>query len=61
MKLPNRQRQIIELIANGKADKEIAEQLRISVHTVAVHVRCLLRKFSARSRGQAAVAWERSK
>lgn len=61
MKLPPRQRQIIERIASGKADKEIADELKISVHTVAVHVRCLLRKFSARSRGQAAVIWEKSK
>ena len=61
MKLPLRQRQIIERIASGKADKEIADELKISVHTVAVHVRCILRRFSARNRSQAAVAWERSK
>lgn len=39
-----REREILHLIAQGKANKEIADQLGISVRTVEAHRSCIMRK-----------------
>lgn len=60
--LTQREEQIIELIAKGMSNKEIARALNIVETTVKVHVKNLLKKLNLRSRVEAAV-WlvERSK
>lgn len=46
----NRQIEVLVLLANGLRDSEIAEELRISLHTVAHHVKTLQRKLAASNR-----------
>lgn len=50
--LPPRQRAILDLAAEGRADKEIAAKLGISVHTVDAHWRRLRELYGASSRTQ---------
>lgn len=49
-----REHEVLKLIAAGAADKEIAEQLSLSLHTVKTHVRNILGKLHAVNRRQAA-------
>lgn len=49
IELTDRQRQILQLIAEGKQNKEIAEILRVSVKTVEFHRSRLSTKLGARS------------
>jgi len=53
--LTRREQEILALIAAGKSNQEIAEQLYITVGTVRVHVHAILQKLSVRDRTQAAV------
>ena len=55
MSLSTRQSQIVERLAAGKQDKEIASDLGISVETVGDHLRKLYRKLGVNCR-TAAVA-----
>jgi DNA-binding NarL/FixJ family response regulator len=48
--LTERERQVLDLIASGASDREIAEHLYVSVHTVKTHVRNLLGKLYATNR-----------
>jgi DNA-binding NarL/FixJ family response regulator len=52
--LTPRQRQIVDLIARGATDREIAELLRISRSTAHKHVQNALRRANARTRSQLA-------
>ena len=52
--LTSRERQVLELIANGDTDRVAAEKLSISVRTVEAHVGSILRRLGARSRADAA-------
>jgi DNA-binding NarL/FixJ family response regulator len=52
--LTTREREVLELIAGGAADKEIAARLALSLHTVKTHVRSILSKLHAANRRQAA-------
>ena len=45
-----RQRQVIELIADGLSDKEIAARLKISEETVATHLKRLYLHLAVHSR-----------
>ncbi len=54
--LTRREREVLELIVVGKSNKQIAEELTISEHTVETHVGNLLGKLPASSRAEA-VAW----
>lgn len=54
-KLTARERQIAWLIARGLANKEIAHDLRISIHTVRRHSEKIFDKLGVHSR--AAVGW----
>lgn len=45
-----RERTVLELIATGASDREIAESLSLSVHTVKTHVRNVLAKLHAANR-----------
>ena len=53
--LTNRELEILALVATGKSNPEIAEELFISRHTVVRHVSNILEKIGAKNRSQAAV------
>jgi DNA-binding CsgD family transcriptional regulator len=52
--LTEREAEILKLLATGQANKEIAQTLRISVHTVERHLANLYAKIGARNRADAA-------
>lgn len=52
--LTPREREVLDLIAANAADKEIAAQLSLSLHTVKSHVRNILSKLHAANRREAA-------
>lgn len=53
--LTERERQILTLLAKGMSNKLIARELNITVGTVKVHIKHLLKKLNLRSRVEAAV------
>ena len=57
--LTEREREVLELIAEGKRDREIAGLLVVSESTVKKHVQNVLRKLHARNRTEAAGALQR--
>jgi DNA-binding NarL/FixJ family response regulator len=57
--LTQRERQILDLVGEGKSNKEIGRALRISNATVKNHVHNILEKLQVRRRGEAA-AWLRA-
>ncbi len=48
-----REREVLELLAAGLSNKEIAERLHVSPHTVKTHVARLFEKLDARRRTEA--------
>ena len=50
-----REMAVLQLVASGQSDKEIATLLNISPRTAHVHIANVLRKMEARSRTEAAV------
>ncbi len=54
--LTKRERQVLELLAQGLEQREIAERLVISTKTVASHIERILSKLGVRSRAQAVAA-----
>lgn len=57
--LTARERQVLELIAEGLSNRQIGERLFISIKTVSVHVSAVLRKLGVSTRTEAAVAAQR--
>jgi DNA-binding NarL/FixJ family response regulator len=51
--LTPREREVLALMAEGQANKQIAQRLRISEHTVKFHVSAILAKLGAASRTEA--------
>jgi two-component system response regulator DesR len=51
--LTEREREVLELIAAGSTNREIAERLFLSPHTVKEHTSALYRKLRARNRAEA--------
>ncbi|MEZ0293074.1 MAG: response regulator transcription factor, partial [Solirubrobacteraceae bacterium] len=51
--LTEREREVLDLIAGGATNREIAEQLFLSPHTVKEHTSSLYRKLSVRNRAEA--------
>jgi DNA-binding NarL/FixJ family response regulator len=51
--LTEREREVLDLIAAGSTNKEIAEQLFLSPHTVKEHTSAVYRKLNARNRAEA--------
>jgi DNA-binding NarL/FixJ family response regulator len=51
--LSDREREVLELIAAGSTNREIAERLYLSPHTVKEHTSALYRKLHARNRAEA--------
>lgn len=56
-----REREVIDLIAEGSSNKRIARQLGISVHTVKSHMRNILEKLSLHSRLEVAAYVHRTR
>jgi non-specific serine/threonine protein kinase len=54
--LTERERDVAELLAQGKSNREIADMLVISESTAEVHVKHILSKLDLKSRAQVA-AW----
>jgi DNA-binding NarL/FixJ family response regulator len=54
VRMTKRERQVIELIADGNTNKEIAQKLHLSTHTVKSHVHNILEKLSLSTRVQIA-------
>ncbi|NQW93084.1 MAG: response regulator transcription factor [Polaromonas sp.] len=52
-KLSKRQKQLLVLLDKGQSNRDIAETLQISEHTVKVHLWRLFRRLSVKSRSQA--------
>lgn len=59
--LTERERDVLQEVARGLSNKEIASILHISEETVKVHIRNLLRKLDVRSRVAATVMWLESR
>jgi ATP/maltotriose-dependent transcriptional regulator MalT len=57
--LSERERQVLHLIAIGATNREIAERLFLSPHTVKDHTSALYRKIGARNRAQAILRAQR--
>ena len=58
--LTSREREVLQLMAQGMPNKSIARQLAISEHTVKFHVNAILSKFGAQSRTEAVVLASRA-
>lgn len=50
--LTAREREILEIVASGASNAEIADQLTLSIETVKTHVKRILRKMNAANRSQ---------
>ena len=55
--LSTRETQVLELIASGKSNDDIANRLYISVRTVKFHVTSIFNKLKVKNRTQAAAMW----
>ena len=55
--LSSRELQVLELVADGRANKEIAAQLSLSEFTVKRHIQNVLRKIGVRSRWEASASY----
>ena len=53
--LSDREKEVLLLMAEGLSNKEIAQALYLSVHTIKFHVQAILKKLDAASRTEAAV------
>ncbi|AWQ17887.1 response regulator [Pantoea ananatis] len=55
--LTERERGVMQEVARGLSNKEVAQALHISEETVKVHIRNVLRKLDVRSRVAATIMW----
>ncbi len=51
--LTNRENQIMEFVSLGFSDKQIAQKLNLSKHTIATHTGNIYRKLQAQNRAHA--------
>lgn len=59
-KLSKRQRELLKLLDRGLSNRDLADHMQISEHTVKVHLWRLFRRISVKNRSQA-VHWARSR
>jgi DNA-binding NarL/FixJ family response regulator len=57
--LSTREREVLELVATGATNREIAAQLHLSPHTVKEHTSAVYRKLEARNRADAVLRAQR--
>lgn len=57
--LTDREREVLDLIAAGKTNSEIAETLGIGLRTIETHICNVLGKLGVKNRTQAALLWDR--
>ncbi|MBE7195407.1 MAG: helix-turn-helix transcriptional regulator, partial [Gordonia polyisoprenivorans] len=55
--LTAREREILEIVASGASNAEIADQLTLSIETVKTHVKRILRKMNAANRSELIAAF----
>lgn len=53
--LTARETEILKLVARGKSNKDIADELVLSIHTVKNHLKNILQKLCVEDRTQAAI------
>jgi DNA-binding CsgD family transcriptional regulator len=58
-KLSPREREILDLLSEGAAYKEIAGTLGLSIHTIRMHIRGIYRKLHVHSRGEVVAKYMR--
>ena len=59
VRLSDREREVLRLLAKGQSDREIALALTISPRTAQSHVAAILRKLDVRNRAEAAMVYRR--
>ena len=58
-KLSPREREILDLLSEGGAYKDIADTLGLSIHTIRMHIRGIYRKLHVHSRGEVVAKYMR--
>jgi DNA-binding CsgD family transcriptional regulator len=58
--LTHREREVLALVADGRTNRDIADELFIEARTVEKHVEHIRTKLGARSRAEAAARWARA-
>ena len=54
-KLTEREKEVLELIIQGKSNPQIANELILSIHTVKAHLESIYKKLGVHNKVQAAV------
>ncbi len=54
-KLTEREKEVLELIVQGKSNPQIAKELVLSIHTVKAHLESIYKKLGVHNKVQAAV------
>jgi len=54
VKMTRRERQVVDLVADGLTNKEIAQKLHLSTYTIKSHIHNILEKLALHTRGQIA-------
>lgn len=55
--LTSKEREVFMLLRTGKLDKQIADELKLSIHTVRVHLRAIKRKRGHNRRSEQNIDW----
>ena len=55
IKLTKREKEILLYVSKGINNIKISENMNISIHTVKVHIRSILKKLNAKNRTEAAI------
>ncbi len=58
--LPPRQREVTELLASGKDNQQIADELRISKRTVQKHLQLVFRSLKVQHRTELTAKWHQA-
>ena len=61
MNITPRETDVLNLVADGYSDKEIAYKLKLSARTVQTHINSIVLKFNARNRTNAVALYIKTK